>query len=211
MDNKYRLTYENKSVRGISLYRIQAIRSFGDVKEGDLGGFVESESNLSHIHNCWIYDDAAVYEVARVAGDTQIRDNACLYEHSLACDMSIISENAKVYGSANIFHGARIRGNSQIGGMSNVYGSIIHGSAHISGMVDVYRNAEVCEDVILRGAFCLGADSRITGDCILNFTYRPYIFKVVVDHGNWIKVVIQNINKRYLVSNTLEKIKITFV
>ena len=30
------------------LYQIKALRSFSDVKEGDLGGYVMSEENLSH-------------------------------------------------------------------------------------------------------------------------------------------------------------------
>ena len=29
------------------LYRIQALKSFSDVKEGDIGGFVQGENNLS--------------------------------------------------------------------------------------------------------------------------------------------------------------------
>lgn len=40
------------------LYRIQALKSFSDVKEGDIGGFVQCENNLSQFENCWVYDDA---------------------------------------------------------------------------------------------------------------------------------------------------------
>lgn len=42
------------------LYRIQALKSFSDVKEGDIGGFVQGENNLSQFGNCWIYDYAEV-------------------------------------------------------------------------------------------------------------------------------------------------------
>lgn len=47
--NKYRLTDEKMSTDlDLAAYRIVALRDFGSVKAGDLGGFVESESNLSH-------------------------------------------------------------------------------------------------------------------------------------------------------------------
>lgn len=45
------------------LHRIRALRDIRpDIKAGDLGGFVESESNLSTEleDNAWIYDDAVV-------------------------------------------------------------------------------------------------------------------------------------------------------
>lgn len=65
---KYKLI--KSDVRG--LYRIKALRDFGDVKKGDIGGYVESERNLSHGGICWIYGlvlvcgDACVYGHARV-------------------------------------------------------------------------------------------------------------------------------------------------
>ncbi|WP_375679724.1 hypothetical protein [Bartonella sp. AP7XZML] len=60
---KYKLTDETIKVDRITLYRIRALKDFGDVKKGDLGGFVESERNLSHDDNCWVGDEAWVYEM----------------------------------------------------------------------------------------------------------------------------------------------------
>ena len=34
-----------------TVYRIKALRDFGDVKTGQLGGWIEKESNLSHDGN----------------------------------------------------------------------------------------------------------------------------------------------------------------
>lgn len=45
---KYRLTDEEIIVGCRTLYRIQALRDFGDVKEGEFGGWIESEKNLLH-------------------------------------------------------------------------------------------------------------------------------------------------------------------
>lgn len=55
---KYELT--NKTIPGTNLRRIRALRDFGDVKAGDLGGFVESEKNLSHGGCCWVFGNARV-------------------------------------------------------------------------------------------------------------------------------------------------------
>ena len=52
--NKYKLTSNTKIVSDITLYQIEAIKSFGDVNIGDLGGYVESERNLSHKGDCWV-------------------------------------------------------------------------------------------------------------------------------------------------------------
>ena len=58
------------------LYRIRALKDFADVKKGDLGGYIESERNLSHFGNAWVYDDAKVYYYASVAGDAKVSGTA---------------------------------------------------------------------------------------------------------------------------------------
>ena len=47
MSKKYELTDETMEWEGHTLHRIKALRDFNDVKAGDLGGWVESEDNLS--------------------------------------------------------------------------------------------------------------------------------------------------------------------
>ena len=42
------------------LYRIQALKDFARAKAGDIGGYIESESNLSQSGNAWVYGDARV-------------------------------------------------------------------------------------------------------------------------------------------------------
>lgn len=59
-------------IDGHVLNRIIALRDFGEVKKGDLGGFIEKESNLAHDWNCWIYNDAVVYGDAKVCGDAKV-------------------------------------------------------------------------------------------------------------------------------------------
>lgn len=66
---KYKLTEETLEIDGHTLHRIVALRDFGEVKKGDLGGFIEKESNLAHDWNCWIYNDAVVRDDAMVYGE----------------------------------------------------------------------------------------------------------------------------------------------
>lgn len=73
---KYELTEETKTWGGRTLHRIRALVAFGDVRAGDLGGWVESESNLNHNGNAWVYGNARVSDNARVYGDAVLRDHA---------------------------------------------------------------------------------------------------------------------------------------
>ena len=74
MDKKYELLLEDKiEYKRKTLYRIRALRDFSNVKAGDIGGYIESEKNLSHNGNCWIYDNAWVF------GDAKVYDNARVY------------------------------------------------------------------------------------------------------------------------------------
>ena len=59
MDKKYKLSDSAlKTSVNKNLYVIIALKDFSDVKAGDVGGFVESEDNLSQVGDCWIYDNA---------------------------------------------------------------------------------------------------------------------------------------------------------
>lgn len=60
MEKKYILIDESIECFGHTLYRIRALRDFGAVKAGNLGGFIQTESNLSHDGNCWVYGNAWV-------------------------------------------------------------------------------------------------------------------------------------------------------
>lgn len=91
---------------GIRIYRIRALRSFGDVEEGDWGGFVESESNLSHFGNCWIYDDAIAMGNSIVTGDAKMMDN------SVIKGSSVIMDEVTLSGAVVIPGNSIIRGNT---------------------------------------------------------------------------------------------------
>ena len=73
MTNKYELTSETRVHFGRTLYRIRALLSFGGVKAGDLGGFIEKEANLSQVSdNAWVFGNAQVSDNARVSGNAWV-------------------------------------------------------------------------------------------------------------------------------------------
>lgn len=85
MEKKYKLTEESISFNGRTLYRIEAIRDFGLIKKGQKGGFIESECNLSHEGDSWVYVNAKVYDNARVY------DNATVSGNAIVCGNAYIS------------------------------------------------------------------------------------------------------------------------
>lgn len=95
--------------------RVVAVRDFGSVRAGDVGGFLEYDGMLSHKGNCWIYDDALVTGGARVVGDAQIRDNAIVHDGAIVRERAVVSENAIVQGQARIGGNKRVALNQVIG------------------------------------------------------------------------------------------------
>lgn len=76
MEKKYELTDEILEVGGRVLHRINALRNFGNINQGEIGGWIENEDNLSHCGDCWVYDDAKVLGNAKVLGDAEVYGNA---------------------------------------------------------------------------------------------------------------------------------------
>jgi serine acetyltransferase len=170
---KFKLTKETKEVYGITLYRIKSLRTFSDVKKGDLGGFVETESNLSHRNDAWIYDDAQVYNNAHVSCNARVSGNACICDNAwvsgdaVVCDNALVAGrarvhlNAKVYDNASIYGNASVYGNSKVFGNACVYDSVrIYGNALVSGNARVYSNAKVAgEAVVTRNVLSIDFDT----------------------------------------------------
>ena len=73
---KFELTSEFKMFLGRKLYRIKALVSFGNVSDGELGGFVEKEENLSHDGDAWVCGNAKVYGNAEVYGNAKVYGDA---------------------------------------------------------------------------------------------------------------------------------------
>lgn len=78
---KFELTAESKiNIFGKKLFRIKALISFGDVEEGEIGGWIEKEENLEQSSgDAWVYGNARVYGDAEVSGNARVSGNAEVY------------------------------------------------------------------------------------------------------------------------------------
>jgi len=84
---------------GRKVQRICALRSFGNVKAGTIGGYVEHADNLSQEGTCWIADGAMALGWSLVSKDAQLRDRAMLDQHAVITDHAIVEDNALLSGT----------------------------------------------------------------------------------------------------------------
>ena len=148
MEKKYKLTDETIEFYGTKLYRIEALRDFSNVKKGDKGGFVKSEINLSHNGNCWVYDDAKVYDDATVCGNARVLDNVEVYGNAEILDNAFIFNNAKVYDKAGVFNNAKVYGNAKVFDDVDVCGNAkVYDNAEVSGYTRICGDAEIKNDI----------------------------------------------------------------
>ena len=96
MSRKYELTGITVTYGKTILHRIKALKDFGDVKKGYLGGWIESEDNLSQEGRCWVHGNSKVYGNAEVSGNVKVYGNAEVFG------------NAKVYDNAEVFGNAKV-------------------------------------------------------------------------------------------------------
>lgn len=139
-----------------TLYRIRALRDFGNVKTGDLGGYVQSEHNLSHEGESWIYDEALVFHEAKILDNTKILDDVQI------CGKAHISGNTIISNYVKIHNNVRISGNVQIDSYARLYHNAeIDGNVRISGHVFIAENAKI------KGATYITDTAQIRGDAIV--------------------------------------------
>ena len=192
MEKKYIMTNITKEVDGRTLHRIVAIKSFAyfedrDVNQGDLGGWIEKEENLSHEGDCWVYDEAMVMDNSYICESSKIEDNVIIKGNSvirgeiiIANDVVIdgniyirtsgeISGNAKLFGNIKIY-----RGNDKNSKLYDKYDEIkINGRALLDGNIQIYGNVHICDNVKLMGDIWLDA----------LYDYEEDIYRRIYIHG----------------------------
>lgn len=201
--NKYELTDETIEWKGHTLYRIKAIKTFGkfpyEVFEGNFGGYVESENNLSQKDNCWIFDDAKVYGDAQVFDDAKVccnarvfdnarvKGNAQVYENAEIFDYAMLWEDSQVWEKAKVYEHARVWGRAVINDNAEIFGeSIIKDDARVFDYSKVYENSKVYGTAEVRGNSLIHGDAKvgelaeISGDAEIK-EMGDYI----VSHNSW--------------------------
>lgn len=146
MDKKYKFTGEEKQVNGRTLKRIVATKHFGEIEIGELGGWIEKETNLSHEGNCWVYHNAEVYGNAIVKDNAKVKRNAKVYGYAWVSGDACIEDKVEVYDNSWVHEDAWVWGNAKIYGDSRVYEKV-----HIYGNTRVYGNARINGSIIVCG------------------------------------------------------------
>ena len=95
---KYEFTGKTQNYDGAILRQIRRI------SDGEVGGWIESEHNLSHQSDCWVFGNAKVF------GDANVSGNACVYGDANVFGNAKVSGDAWVYGNAKVFGDARVSG-----------------------------------------------------------------------------------------------------
>ncbi len=149
---KYEFIDDCEYIDGHFLTRIRALRDFDDVKKGDFGGYIESEDNLSHEGNCWVYNKARVFQNARVFGNAKVKSffvdvygNAQIYGNAIFEGMTL-KDNAKLSGNAHASNAVVIEGNAQI-----------YDNARVTDHAHISDNAVICDDAHV------GGNAKISG------------------------------------------------
>lgn len=204
MEKKYELTNDVINYNGRTLYRIRALRDFSDVKAGDLGGYIQTEDNLSHEGYAWVYreakvcDDACVFENASISdiaevynnaevyNDAEVYDNAKVFGFAEVSGNACVNNNAKVYDNAEVYGDARVYGNAIVYEFANILGRAVIGEdAEIHGSAVVRDNAEVCGNSEVCGRVAVSGRAHIVGNAKVNGKADYIVFKNFWSSGRY--------------------------
>ena len=171
---KYEFTGETRALSSTTiLHRIRAVIDIpsADVNAGDIGGWIESDSNLSHSGDAWVggsawvSGDAWVSDDARVSGDAWVGDDArvsgdaWVVGNARVCGNARVSDDAWVVGNARVCGNARVSGDAWVGDDARV-----SGDAWVSDDAWVGGNARVSGDAWVGGSAWVGGNARVSGD-----------------------------------------------
>jgi carbonic anhydrase/acetyltransferase-like protein (isoleucine patch superfamily) len=184
---KYELVKEDSIVhKGHTLYRIRCLWKRGlsnSAEYGKLGGYVESEKNLSQKGKCWIEDDAKVYGNAVVDGDATLFMNAEAYDNAIVTGSAFISQNSKIYENAKVFGGTMYKDSQIYGNAKMFFGVTLSGKSQVFGdaelgnsksyttSIKVDDNAKVCGTASLQGKVTVKGDAVLSLGVITSGTF----------------------------------------
>ena len=154
---KYELTSEYIEVFGRKLFRIKALIAFGSIEVGELGGYVETENNLSQSGNAWVYGDARVSGNARVSDNARVYGDAWVSGNAMVYGDARVSDNARVYGDARVYDNAWVYGDARVSDNAMVYGD-----ARVSDNAWVYGDADITKETHLITIGAIGSRNDFT-------------------------------------------------
>jgi len=130
---KYEFTGDKKRVMDletralVEVKQIRAVRDFQEyeprrrangemrthlVKEGTVGGWIETEDNLSHEGNCWLAKDSFACGNAKISEDADISVHCIIMGDAIVKGKAIVSGLTTISGNASICGGYTLWGTS---------------------------------------------------------------------------------------------------
>ena len=162
-DKKYKLL-KNDTIEyeGKILYRIKALKETLHYKKGELGGYIQSEENLSHDGSCWVKYNAMVFDKARIEDHALVKDRAMVYGFAIMEGHSEIRDNAKLYEYARIEDEVLIRGNAQVYGHARLYNNAsVADNAKVFDYAVLSEYAKVYSNAVIEGQAEIRDNTRI--------------------------------------------------
>ena len=171
VNKKYEFTGETKKFSGRTLKRIKRI------SDGVIGGWIESEENLSHEGWCFIYDEAIVYGEAEVYGEARVCGEAEVYGEARVCGKAIVYGKARVCGEAEVYDEARVCGKAKVGSFK-ILGYVASTFTHIFQLQCQHRllTAILKEDGQI--LYSIGCQTEIT---------KEHFIERIYDHNRGLK------------------------
>jgi carbonic anhydrase/acetyltransferase-like protein (isoleucine patch superfamily) len=148
---KYELIDDTIDVLGHTLRRVRYLA------DGVLGGWIESERNLSQEGDAKVSDNAKIFGNARVSGDAKVSGNARIHGEAQISDHAHVSGNAEVFGHADVFGNAWVFRDAIVFGDARIFGdAIVSGNARVFGVAQIYG------DVLVSGNAQVSGDARVS-------------------------------------------------
>lgn len=167
-DKKYVILandHPNISYSSEKYKRIKAVKDFGNIKFGTLGGYIEKESNLSQKGNAWVGCDSS--------GCALVEGNAKVYGNALVTGGGRTEYDGKTpdgYGGATIVSGnSEVYEDAQVLKGSKIYNGKVHGSAIVENtLFGVEGNAEVYGNARVQGKGVVTGRAKMYGNAVFN-------------------------------------------
>lgn len=177
------------------LHRIRSLVKVDErVPAGTLGGFIQSEGNLSQEGRCWIYDHAICCE------DAEVNEDAGLFDGAMARGSALVTGNACLYDRAVAegnccIRSGEIKEDARVAGDAVINESVIDGLAPlIAGQCSIYGE--------VRGLFVI-KDNVLPGEKLVNPTEDLFL----LENGRKVVLVKQRVIKQPQTYRTNKEIK----
>lgn len=215
------LSGDYKVINGQTVYRIKALKDFGMVKKGSLGGYIAKESNLSFKEDSWAWvgGEAVVMDNASVLGHAHVTDHAIIAGNSMVKDGAVVCGNAEINGNCFVMRSAVVTNSVKLNGKVVVTDDVIitedvsldgeiraYGAATISGDVKIEGKADIGFNIENKDDFIIYKNPYHSGHVITASTVIDYMCLHNFDDGTRImgdsKYILDKIKERYPILET---------